>query len=238
MVLKTIATGSSGNCHALISSTGEILLLDLGVTEKTIKKGIDWKISSVVGAVVTHQHIDHSLAIKDFKAMGIPVFIPAVDLDRIEAAEETMLGEQMGSFRIKAFQVPHNGTRNCGFLIYVDGQKFLYMTDYEYSPYNFAKQKINHMLIECNYIKDMADTDIPNFEHKIRGHAELDTVRKFVEVNNSDALQSVILCHLGNGSSDKDKIITQIKKIAAGATVDVAEPGKCWELKNPGECPF
>lgn len=238
MILKTIATGSSGNCHALINGTGEVLLLDLGVTEKTIKKGIDWKISSVVGAVVTHQHLDHSLAIKDFKAMGIPVFIPAIDLDRIEADEETMLGEQMGSFRIKAFQVPHNGTRNCGFLIYADGQKFLYMTDYEYCPYNFAKQKINHMLIECNYIKDMVDTDIPNFEHKIRGHAELDTVRKFVEVNNSDALQNVILCHLGNGSSDKNRIIAEIKKVAVGANVDIAEPGKSYKLKNPGECPF
>lgn len=238
MILKTIATGSSGNCHALINGTGEILLLDLGVTEKTIKKGIDWKISSVVGAVVTHQHLDHSLAIKDFKAMGIPVFIPAIDLDRIEADEETMLGEQMGSFRIKAFQVPHNGTRNCGFLIYADGQKFLYMTDYEYCPYNFAKQKINHMLIECNYIKDMVNNDIPNFEHKVRGHAELDTVRKFVEVNNSDALQNVILCHLGNGSSDKNRIIAEIKKVAVGANVDIAEPGKSYKLKNPGECPF
>lgn len=57
MFLRTIATGSSGNSHALISGTGEILLLDLGVSEKTIKKGIDWKISDVVGAVVTHKHL-------------------------------------------------------------------------------------------------------------------------------------------------------------------------------------
>ena len=39
MLLKTIATGSSGNCHALIADTGEILLLDLGENEKKIKKG-------------------------------------------------------------------------------------------------------------------------------------------------------------------------------------------------------
>ena len=38
MFLRTIATGSSGNSHALISRTGEILLLDLGVSEKTVKK--------------------------------------------------------------------------------------------------------------------------------------------------------------------------------------------------------
>lgn len=57
MFLRTIATGSRGNCHALISDAGEILLLDLGVSENTIKSGIGWKISDVVGAVVTHKHL-------------------------------------------------------------------------------------------------------------------------------------------------------------------------------------
>lgn len=57
MFLRTISTGSNGNSYALISRTGEILLLDLGVAEKTIKKSIDWKISDVVGAVVTHKHL-------------------------------------------------------------------------------------------------------------------------------------------------------------------------------------
>ena len=65
MKLKCIATGSTGNTYALISDTGEILLLDLGVSEKTIKKGIDWKISNVVGAVISHGHKDHSLSVED-----------------------------------------------------------------------------------------------------------------------------------------------------------------------------
>ncbi len=57
MFLRTIATGSSGNCHALISYAGEILLLDLGVSANEIKKGIDFKISDVCGAAVTHKHL-------------------------------------------------------------------------------------------------------------------------------------------------------------------------------------
>ena len=114
-------------------------------------------------------------------------------LGATQADKNKIITGTLGSFKIKAFQVPHNETRNCGFLMYADEQKFLYMTDYEYCPYNFAKQKINHMLIECNYIRDMVDRDIPNFEHKIRGHAELETVKKFVETNKSDALQNVIL---------------------------------------------
>lgn len=56
MILRTIASGSSGNCHALINGN-EILLLDLGVSAKDIKRAIDYRISDVVGAVVTHNHL-------------------------------------------------------------------------------------------------------------------------------------------------------------------------------------
>lgn len=170
--------------------------------------------------------------------IGIPIFAPYVYLGATQADKNKIITDTLGNFKIKAFQVPHNETINCGFLIYVDEQKFLYMTDYEYCPYNFAKQKINHMLIECNYIRDMVDRDIPNFEHKIRGHAELETVKRFVETNKSNVLQNVILCHLGQDSSDKYRIINEIKEIVPMANVDVAKPNKEWELHNPNIAPF
>lgn len=73
LICKTIATGSSGNSYALMNGN-EILLLDLGVSEKVIKKAIDFRISDVVGAVVSHGHLDHAKAVKDFENMGMPVF--------------------------------------------------------------------------------------------------------------------------------------------------------------------
>lgn len=56
IMLKTIATGSSGNCHALIADK-EILLLDLGVSTKEIKKAIDFRVMDIVGCLVTHSHL-------------------------------------------------------------------------------------------------------------------------------------------------------------------------------------
>ena len=97
MLLRTIATGSSGNSYALISNKGEILLLDLGVSEKTIKKGIDWKISNVVGAVISHGHKDHSLSVEYFKSMGIPIFAPYLGNSR-----KSM---NMGEFTVKHFDL-------------------------------------------------------------------------------------------------------------------------------------
>lgn len=56
IMLKVIASGSSGNCYALCSDD-EILLLDLGIKELGIKKSIDFRISDVVGCCVTHNHL-------------------------------------------------------------------------------------------------------------------------------------------------------------------------------------
>ena len=55
LMLKTIATGSSGNSYALICDR-QILLLDLGVSSMEIKKTIDFRVSDVVGCLITHKH--------------------------------------------------------------------------------------------------------------------------------------------------------------------------------------
>lgn len=238
MKLTCLATGSSGNCYTLTSAAGETLILDCGVPIKDIKRGLDWNIKCVAGCIVTHEHKDHSLSFYSIRRMGIKVFTPYEDLDRIEADENVMLTEKIGGFTIKAFQVPHNGTRNCGFLIYADGQKILYLTDLEYCPYSFKNTKVNQMLIECNYIKDMINTDLPNYIHKVRGHCELETTKGIVATNNSEALQNVILCHMGVETCDNDRIIAEVQKIAPQANIDVAEAGKSWILRKGDECPF
>ena len=77
--------------------------------------------------------------------MGFNVWQPYLD-------EKTYQKKQFGKFNVQCFDLPHNGTPNRGFLIKVDGQKILYMTDFEYCPFRFNAQKINHILIE--YIKN------------------------------------------------------------------------------------
>lgn len=240
MILRTIATGSSGNCHALISSTGEILLLDLGVTEKTIKKGIDWKISSVVGTVVTHRHLDHSLAIKDFKAMGIPVYAPYIRKEPMEIGTEFII--QAFDLTTLAGDWTHTDTSGepcpCyGFLItHREMGKLVYVTDTELCKWRF--HNVNHILLGVNYDNEVLASNDTKNNHVIRGHMSIDTSCEFVKANASDQLQNVIMCHLSNGNADAGKFIEKMKAVVPRVNVDVAEPGKYWELKNPGECQF
>jgi hypothetical protein len=52
-----ISTGSkAGNCYALISNSGQILLLDFGCDKKKILRGIDYRVSDVISAVLSHGH--------------------------------------------------------------------------------------------------------------------------------------------------------------------------------------
>lgn len=242
MKLKCIATGSTGNTYVLISDTGEILLLDLGVTEKAIKKGIDWKISNVVGAVISHGHKDHSLSVEDFKPMGIPILAPYLG--------DSCKSMDMGEFTVKPFDlttIDGNWTHTnangepCpifGFLItHKEMGRMLYITDCEVVKWRF--KDISHILLGVNYDKDLIDRDnTSKANHVFRGHLSIDTACDFVKANYSDSLQSVIMCHLSAENSDRDSFIEKMEKVAYGANVDVAERNKEWVLRKGDECPF
>lgn len=56
MLLRCCGSGSSGNSYALIADDGEILAIEAGCKFLDFKKMIDWKISNLVGCIVSHEH--------------------------------------------------------------------------------------------------------------------------------------------------------------------------------------
>lgn len=241
MKLKCIATGSTGNCYLLTSNSGETLILDCGIPIKDIKKGLNWDITGVVGAICTHSHQDHSKSVKELTNMGIPVYAPYIN------SNPMMIGSWF--WRIQAFDLTTvdgrwthtNADRTecpCyGFLItHHEMGKLLYITDTELIKWRF--KDINHILLGVNYDKDLVDADNPKANHVFRGHLSIDTACDFVKANDSDSLQNGIMCHLSSENADKESFIAKMKNVVNGANVDVAVAGKSWDLKNPSECPF
>lgn len=75
MWLKVINTGSQyGNCYALMSGDGEILLLDCGCKFKDILRGINYRIADVAGCLLTHIHGDHAKSYKNLTKNGIEIY--------------------------------------------------------------------------------------------------------------------------------------------------------------------
>lgn len=56
MFVRCIGSGSKGNSYTLYDNDNKILLLDLGLPRKDILKAIDFRVSDVVGCVVSHEH--------------------------------------------------------------------------------------------------------------------------------------------------------------------------------------
>lgn len=232
LICKTIATGSSGNSYALMNDK-EILLLDLGVSEKVIKKAIDFRISDVVGAVVSHSHLDHAKAVKDFENMGIPVFKP---FDETIACPPKI---RYGSFGVQAFKAPHDGVPCYGFYITVSGHRILYATDFEYLPCSFKNVRLTDMIVECNHQTELVDKGQAKYLHQIKGHCSLDTlIEKVIKENMTNDLRTIVLCHLSSDSADPQECLSEVQNVVGeGVSVFVAHKGLEVELKESG-CPF
>jgi len=56
MVFKVISTGSIGNSY-LLETENEALLVECGVPIAKVKKAINYNISKIKGALITHQHL-------------------------------------------------------------------------------------------------------------------------------------------------------------------------------------
>lgn len=227
MFVRCIGTGSSGNCYALYDNDGKILLLDLGLARKEILKGIDFNVSDVSGAVVSHGHVDHAKAVKDFENMGIPIFKP---FDETKACH---LKIRYGSFSIQAFKVPHDGVPCYGFYITVDGHRILYATDYLHLPASFRTKRLTNMIVECNYQKEYLNKESPKYDHQLKGHCSLDTlIEKVIKENMTSDLRTIVLCHLSGDSADPLECLAEVQKVvgegvkcvcaAAGETVELS----------------
>lgn len=237
--LKVISTGSSdGNCYA-ICTDDEILLLDFGCKYQQILKGIDFKISNVVGALLTHVHGDHANAYKEVKRAGIHVYSnkeTAEQFDGIKTIPEKIT-IPIGRFLVTAFYVPHDDTPNYAYLITLpNGEKLLYATDFGYLPYTFKKSKINHFLIECNHLDMAPDKTSGKYKHSIKGHSSLSTVKKIMQINKSPNLSNVILCHLSESWGNPEIMQHEIEAVVGDeVSVKIAHSGLICELS---EIPF
>lgn len=205
MTLKCLATGSDGNSFVLTNNAGHHLMIEAGLPMGELKKGINFDVANWQGLVVSHEHLDHALSVSKIRRMGIPVFLPY----KFEAKRmRTMIGD----YQIETFPVPHNGTENRGMLIDADGQKIAFMVDLEYCPYDLSQIPINVLIVECNYIEDLVDDDIPNIRHKCLGHAELQTTIGIIK-NCQKHLRKVFLIHASKGvTMDKKRALTEIRE--------------------------
>ncbi len=215
MKFRCLGSGSSGNCY-ILENDSEVLVIEAGVPFMIVKKALDFNISKIVGVVVSHSHGDHAKYVRDYERNGVPTFKPY----REEIA--CPLSVNYGGFRIKGFRLVHDVPCYGFYISHVEMGTLVYASDTEYIKYRF--QNLNHILIECNYSRELIPEDAVNRSHVMTGHMELQTALEFLLVNNNPNLRSVVLLHMSARNSDPEIFVAEAKR-AVQCSVWAAEKG-------------
>lgn len=227
-MIRVLATGSSGNSY-IVSARGENLLVELGISFKTIKKDLDFDLSNVVGALVTHEHKDHCKGVKEALNNGIDVYMSAgtkegigIEHHRIHIvkSKETF---KIGNFTILAFNSQHDVNEPLGFLIYHPSiGKILFATDTYYLEYKF--NDCDYIMIECNYDEDILHQLPPWRARIIKSHMSVQTCIETLKTWNLSKCKKILLIHLSHDNGDPVKFQKEVQGYTGIETI-IAEKG-------------
>ena len=226
MKLRTIASGSKGNCYLLETDTGS-LLIEAGLPINKLKKALEFDFSNIQGCLVTHEHQDHAKAIKDVAKLGIDVYASRGTFEALNCVGHRfipMVPKQtkvIGEFEVLPFQTEHDAAEPLGFLIKYKDYKFLFATDTFYLRYKF--NGLTHIAIECNYIKEIMEEklcqgliDINRVIRTMKSHLSLEHLIEFLKSNDLSKVQEIYLLHLSDDNSNISVIKEGIKKVYSG----------------------
>lgn len=223
----TIASSSKGNC-SLYSNKGVNILIDVGVSFKTLKlalESINLSPSDLTAVVITHEHSDHIKGLSTFiKNVDIPIYI----------TKESLITKEQGRFNIfkpgdifdisgvlvKTFNVPHDSNECVGFVFDNGNYKLGYATDFGCVTLNMRKNlkgcdivviEANHdinMLNECAYPASIKNRIMSNVGHLSNG----DCANFVCELADSGT-HKIILAHLSENSNTPELAYEYISKI-------------------------
>ena len=233
MLVKCIASSSSGNCYMLDDGQTR-LLLDAGLPFKQVQKELNFETSTIAAALISHEHNDHSKAVKDLFKAGIDVYASQGTLDALKVrdyrARPVKAKERftVGTWAVMPFDTQHDAKEPFGYLLASStGEKVLYATDTYYIRYYFKGLTV--IMVECNHsyeiLRENVKAGIIPVEMKnrlIKSHFSLENVKEFLKANDLSRVREIHLLHLSDGNSDAERFKREIQRLT-GKMVFVAE---------------
>ncbi|MEG0470748.1 MAG: MBL fold metallo-hydrolase [Solibacillus sp.] len=221
--IKTIATGSKGNCYH-ISDGSTQLLLEAGISFKQIQTGVNFETSNIAGVLVTHEHMDHCKGVQGCLKRGMTIYMSQGTKDgmgltdvqiRIIKSKEQF---RIGTWTILPFDVQHDVNEPLGFLLQSDnGDKLLFATDTYYIKYKFTG--LTHLMIECNYDQQTLDENVesgrihPAMKKRVlRSHFGLENLLSFFAANDLNKVEEIHLLHLSDNNSNVERIFKAVAR--------------------------
>ena len=232
MEIKSLASGSSGNCY-WISDGESPLLIEAGISIKKIKEKLNYKLHEVDGCLCSHEHGDHSKSIKELCQAGINCYMSPGTAEKVgyhnHRVTPISVLEPIGNWNVKPFDCQHDAAEPIGFLIQNQktNEQLLYLTDSIYSKFRF--HGLNYIMLEVNFCKEILNKNVskgiisPARKNRvIRSHMGLETAKEFLRANDLSQVREIWLLHLSDRNSNAEQFKKEIQQIT-GRPVKVAE---------------
>ena len=226
------ASGSTGNCYRVTDGRTP-LLLECGIPYKEIQKALNFRVSEIAGCLVSHEHQDHSKAVRDLMKAGIDCYMSQGTTDTLKVTGHRVniikakQQFRIGTWTILPFETQHDAAEPLGFLLAnQDGDKLLYATDTYFIRYRF--RGLTHIAVECNYSMDILKRNVDagtlpkEFKNRLlKSHFSLENVKKFLLANDLSKVEAIFLLHLSDNNSDSERFKREIQELT-GKMVFVA----------------
>jgi phosphoribosyl 1,2-cyclic phosphodiesterase len=229
----SLSSGSSGNCYYLGNEFHGILI-DAGISATSIRKflkGMDISMQTIMGVLVTHNHIDH---IKGLELLTRKNNLPAFTTHKIwksvltpqkkispDCIREIPLQQQfhLAGFDIEAFPVSHDAPETIGFHICAGDKKITIVTDLGHICETAAQyvRAANLLVIESNYDEQMLENGrYPYFlKARIRsdhGHLGNQQTADFLADNINDNINHICFAHLSRNNNTPEMVLHTLEK--------------------------
>jgi phosphoribosyl 1,2-cyclic phosphodiesterase len=224
----SLSSGSSGNCY-YIGNEFHGILIDAGISATSIRKflkDVDVSIQSIMGILITHNHIDHIKGLEVLtRKNSLPAFTtfkiwesiltPHLRISR-DCIREIPLQQKfhLAGFDIEAFPVNHDAPETIGFHVCAGEKKITIATDLGHicetsAPYI---REANLLVIESNYDEEMlVNGQYPYYLKKRiqsdHGHLGNHQTSDFLAEIINDNLSHICLAHLSKNNNTPEKAI-------------------------------
>ena len=208
-----------------------------------VKRAIDFRLSDVVGCLVTHVHGDHCKYATEYAKFGVNVYGPQdiadkkqFPYDKFHALdpEKTV---HIGSFFVVPFDNYHD-VPILGYLIrHKDMETMLFSTD-SYKI-GITLRGIKHFLIEANYSDELLKENVWNgninkaqADRIMLSHMSLDYCISYLrDCEASKSAKTITLCHLSERNSNPEQFRSTVAG-AFGVPTYIAKKGLVVELNK------
>ena len=236
LIFRSFASGSSGNCYFLGTSSWGILI-DAGISARSIQRylremGLDY--ANIMGVLITHDHADHIRAVGTLgERVHLPIYSTRAihdGIDRNYGVREKLRTSQryfekgveweLNGMRINTFGISHDSTECVGYVIDYLGQRVLIATDCGQTNLTMESylSTANHVIIEANHDEQMLlNGPYPTYlKERIlspKGHQSNVTCGNLLAQNWNPDMRNVFLCHLSHENNDPNVAMNTIKDI-------------------------